>query len=69
MLSANFFVVFLTLNKMEKRARSLKNLMTIPDYAKDKGVTTVTVYNWIKEKRIQTVEIFGKKLVDISTFR
>lgn len=54
---------------MKSKIRVLQNLMTIPDYAKEKGITIQTVYNWIKDKRIETVEMYGKVLVDISTLK
>lgn len=43
--------------------------MSIPDYAREKNVTIATVYNWINSNRIETTEVFGKKLVDISTLK
>lgn len=54
---------------MVKKTRILQNLMTIPDYAKDKGVSVVTVYAWIKDKKVDTVTLYGKTLVDISTLK
>lgn len=59
----------ITFKLMTTKTRILQNLMTIPDYAKDKGVSTVTVYNWINDKKIETVSLYGKTLVDISTLK
>lgn len=54
---------------MKTKTRVLQNLMTIGDYAKDKGVTIQTIYNWVKEGRVKTVNLYGKSLIDITTFR
>jgi len=34
-------------------------LTTVTNYAKKKGVERQTVYNWVKSKKITTVEIDG----------
>lgn len=36
---------------------------TIPEYARHKGVTVQTVYNWIKENKVKTTRILGKKVI------
>lgn len=46
---------------------NVSNLMTAQDYAKLKGVTRKTVYNWIDTNKIQQVSFLGKNWVDIST--
>lgn len=44
----------------------MKNLVTIRTYADMKGVTTVCVYKWEKQKKISTIEIDGVKFVELS---
>ena len=39
--------------------------MDIAEYAKAKGVTIQTVYNWIKEKRITVKKLFNKQLIEV----
>jgi excisionase family DNA binding protein len=46
---------------------SISNLITISDYAKLRGVTRQTIYNWIAEKNIKTVDLLGKQYIDKST--
>lgn len=41
-------------------------LKTIPEYAKDNGVTVQTIYNKIKNGSLKTKTILGKKLIIIS---
>ena len=48
-------------------AYSISNLITISDYAKLRGVTRQTIYNWITEKNIKTVDLLGKQYIDKST--
>lgn len=36
---------------------------TIPEYAKYQGVTIQTVYNWIKDGKVKTKIILGKKVI------
>jgi len=40
-------------------------LKTIPEYARERGVTVQTVYNWIKDGKLKTKTILGKKLIVI----
>ena len=39
--------------------------MTIPEYARKMGITVQTVYNHIKEGKVKTITIVGKKLIQI----
>ena len=48
-------------------AYSISNLITISDYAKLRGVTIQTIYKWIAEKNIKTVDLLGKQYIDKST--
>lgn len=43
----------------------LTKVLTIQDYAKKQNITRQTVYNWIKEKRIQTVKIGSQQFVKV----
>jgi len=43
----------------------LTKVLTIQDYATSKNITRQTVYNWIKEKRIQTVKIGSQQFVKV----
>lgn len=36
---------------------------TIPDYASMKGVSVQTVYQWIKDGKVKTKKILGKKVI------
>jgi len=47
---------------------SIQNLMTVQEFATFKDVTDRTVYNWIKEGIVKTHEMFGKTLVDKSSY-
>ena len=41
--------------------------ITIPHYAKDKGLTTAAIYKQIKEKRLKNfIEIDGVKFIKIA---
>jgi hypothetical protein len=42
-----------------------KKYLEIKDYAKVKGVTIQTVYNWIKEKNVKHRKIMGKILIEL----
>lgn len=42
--------------------------MTVEEFATFKGVTARTVYNWIDEKIVKTEMMFGKKLVDKTSY-
>lgn len=52
---------------MDNKKIDPKNLMTVVDYARHKGVTRQTVYNHLKEGRIKTVKFLGKTFIDKST--
>ena len=52
---------------MENKKINPVNLKTVVDYAKFKGVTRQTVYNWIKEGDLKQVSFLGKSFVDVST--
>lgn len=54
---------------MEKTLINPKNLMSINDFAKLKGVTRQTVYNWIEDKKVQKIEFLTKQFIDKSTFK
>ena len=49
-----------TMDQIEKKGILLK---TIPEYAKEMGVARQTVYEWIKKKKVETKEMFGKTLI------
>lgn len=42
-----------------------KNYETPTEYAKLKGVTLQTVYNWIKKKEVKTRQLIGKSLIEL----
>lgn len=46
---------------------NIANLVTITEYAKLRGITRQTVYNWIDEKNLKTVNLLGKQYVDKSS--
>lgn len=50
-------------------ATIIQNLLSVEDFAKLKGVTPQTVYNWIKEGRVKRVEFLKKAFVDKSTYK
>jgi hypothetical protein len=39
--------------------------MTLHEYAKDRSVTVQTVYNWIKEKKVETKRMFNMTLIKV----
>lgn len=43
--------------------------MTVEEFAKFKGVTIQTVYNWLKDNRVKQVDFKGKKFIDKSTYK
>lgn len=47
----------------------IQNLITKPNYAIERGVSLQTVYNWIKDGKVKTVEFMGHEYVDRSTYR
>jgi len=42
-----------------------KNYLTIKDYAKLKGVTIQTVYNWIKNKEVVTKQLLYQTVIQV----
>jgi len=42
-----------------------KSYETIKDYAKLKGVTIQTVYNWIKDKSVKTKTLLNQTLIEV----
>lgn len=42
-----------------------KKYLEIKDYAKSKGVTIQTVYNWIKDKTVKERKLMGKTLIEL----
>ena len=42
-----------------------KKYLEIKDYAKIKGVTIQTVYNWIKDKTVNERKLMGKTLIEL----
>ena len=42
-----------------------KKYLEIKDYAKVKGVTIQTVYNWIKDKAVNERKLMGKTLIEL----
>lgn len=47
----------------------IQNMVTKPNYAKERGVTLQTVYNWIKEGKVKVVHFMGHDFIDRSTYR
>lgn len=41
----------------------ISDLQTVHNFAKNNGVTTTTVYNWIKAGKLQCVTIDGTKFI------
>jgi predicted site-specific integrase-resolvase len=42
---------------------ALNNLKTVNNYAREKSVSTTTIYNWIKEGKVKVVIIDGVKFI------
>ena len=42
-----------------------KYYLSIEDYAKQKGKTIQTIYNWIKKKEVKTRYIMGKCFIQL----
>jgi hypothetical protein len=59
----------MTTNLKDIKPIKIQNLVTKPNYAVERGVSLQTIYNWIKEGRIKTVEFMGHEYIDRSTFR
>lgn len=58
----------MTENLKEAKPTLIKNLATKSEFAKERGVSLQTVYNWIKDKRLKEVQFMGHKFIDRSTF-
>lgn len=43
----------------------LSKVLTIQGYAERKGITRQTVYNWIKEKKIETIKLGNQQFVKV----
>jgi hypothetical protein len=39
--------------------------MTLHEYAKEKNVTVQTVYNWIKDKQVETKRLMNMTLIKL----
>ncbi len=46
-----------------------QNLMSVNDYANHVGKTRQTVFNWVKEGRVEKVKYLGKEWIDKSTLK
>jgi hypothetical protein len=42
-----------------------KHYLNIEDYAKEKGKTIQTIYNWVKDKKVKTRYILGKLYIQL----
>lgn len=51
---------------MDTIKQDVTKLYSITDYAKLMGVTRQTVYNWIKEKSLDVVNISGKQFIKLA---
>lgn len=70
MISQLRLAIFITkILNLFKKMISIQNLMTVDEFAKFKGVTIQTVYNWLKETKVKQVDFKGKKFIDKSTFK
>ena len=47
----------------------IQNIIGVEDYAKSKGVTIQTVYNWLKAGKVKKVQFMGKYFIDKSTYK
>lgn len=43
----------------------ITKVLTIQDYASKNKITRQTVYNWIKEKKVQTVKIGSQQFIKV----
>lgn len=50
---------------METLKVDKSKLKKVKNYAALKGVTVQQVYNWIKDKKVKTVEIDGVKFISL----
>jgi len=62
-------VFFMNENLKEVKKVVIQNLITKPFYAVERGVTLQTVYNWIKEGKVKTVQFMGHEYIDRSTYQ
>lgn len=46
-----------------KGGEGMQQYYTISQFAKAMGVTTMTVYRWIEQGRVKTVEVVGKRMI------
>lgn len=57
------------LNNFLKRIKMIKingeEFLTVHEYAKDKNVTIQTVYNWIKDKQVETRKLMNMTLIKL----
>jgi hypothetical protein len=42
-------------------------MVTVQEAAEKKGVTPSRIYQWIGEGRLETQEVFGRKVVDLKS--
>jgi len=49
--------------------RWVQQYYTISQYARALGITNTTVYRWIEEQKIKTVEIAGKRMIPESELK
>lgn len=47
----------------------MQQYYTISQYARALGITNTTVYRWIEEQKIKTVEIAGKRMIPESELK
>ena len=46
-----------------------RNLKTVKQYSEMMGVTIQTVYRWLNDGKIKTVDFLGKAFIDKSTYK
>lgn len=44
----------------------IKYLKTVANYAHEKGVTVQTVYKWIEQNKVKSIEVDGVKFININ---
>mgnify|MGYP001589897625 CR=1 FL=1 len=57
------------MEQQEKVTINPLNLLTVAQYAKLVGKERQTIYNWVKDGKIQLVQAMGKTWVDKSTLK
>ena len=50
---------------MDKIKVGTSTYLTIEGYAKEKGKTIQTIYNWIKENKVETRKMLGQLFVKL----